>query len=816
MSVTSEALAGVSVVEIGGGGAASYCGKLFADLGADVFKVERPGGDPSRQEGVLVEVGGQVPQSATFAWLNTNKTSVKADLGSIAQQEDVRRLIEGCDVLIDARPVEESRNGPLAHSRLMIDNPQLVIVALSWFGETGPYKDFVATDATCRALAGLVNLIGPIPGPPVMLPDHQADIVAGLSAFVPAMAGLLAGGDGRRFSVSMHEANVTLAEYQAALGFAGLPTDRKGINRLAPTYPMGVYACADDAWLGVTVVTPVQWRKFCELFGMEAEAAKPEYLVNVNRLLDADRLEPMFVPKFRERTADDWVQIGLEHRLPFVIVPTMKQLLKQKVHRERSAFAPVMIGNACFEAPIAPLRLTATPPRRGGRAPLPNSNFVAPLRNRNGGASNAISQAASGLPLAKLRIVDLSMGWAGPLVTRQLADLGADVIKIESCQYTDWWRGVDFSPGAVARRTYETRPAFLVMNRNKRGITIDLTLPEGVGLVRRLVKSADAVVENYSRSVLPKLGLDYATLRNEKPDLLMLSMPSFGSNGDWADIRAYGSTLEQASGLPTLTAENGQTPTMTHLAYGDPIGGLNGAAALLAGLLHRQRTGNGQHIDLSQVECMLPLVAPWQIEQSVTGGVASRRGNRHPSYVPHGCFRCEGDDQWIVVAITDDDMWKRLCDALGLDALGSDPGLKTAAQRRRRENELEQIIANWTATRSAADAMSALQAAEVAAGLLRSPFELINDPHLVARGFWQRTLREHVGEHWQPSAPFREEKSPYPVRWPAPTLGEYNSEVLQELLGMTDKEIERLEADGVIGQVAFAADRRKARAVASD
>jgi crotonobetainyl-CoA:carnitine CoA-transferase CaiB-like acyl-CoA transferase len=815
MSVGVEALAGVRVVEIGGGVAAGYCGKLFSDLGAEVLKIEPPGGDPARRDGLLMEVGSAVPESAVFAWLNTSKNSIVADIDTPAGQAIISDLIVGCDVLIDARPPGASQSGEFAHARLAAANPHLVIVALSWFGESGPYRDFVATDATCRALAGLVKLIGPVAGPPTMLTDHQAGIVAGLSAFVPAIAGLYSRSGGRRFSVSIHEANVTLAEYQAALGFGSLPRGRQGINKLAPTYPMGIYPCADGTWLGITVVTPVQWRGFCTLFGMEAEAAKPEYLVNLTRLLDADRIEPLFAPRFKERTAEEWVAIGLERRLPFVIVPTMEQLLRQNVHRERKAFVSVNIGDAHFEAPVIPLRLVDTPPRNGGAAPFAGSAQKTRLgRDAAQGRNGELLAKGYAPPLSGLRIVDLSMGWAGPLVTRQLADLGADIIKIESCQYTDWWRGVDFSASAIERRSYETRPAYLIMNRNKRGITIDLTLPDGVALVKRLVKEADAVVENYSRGVLPKLGLDYPALRREKPDIVMLSMPSFGSSGEWADVRAYGSTLEQASGLPTLAGESGQAPTMTHLAYGDPIGGLNGAAALLAALLHRRRSGKGQHIDLSQVECMLPLAAPWLIEQSINGRIAPRMGNRHPVQVPHGCFRCAGDDEWIVIAVSDDQMWLKLCTVLGREDFVKDEGLATALLRRNHEDRIEQAITNWTSVRTPEQAMASLQAAGVAAGLVRSPFELVADPHLTARGFWQKVHREHVGDHWQPSAPFREREQPYSVRWPAPTLGEYNSAVLGQVLGLSGDDLARLEAGGVIGRVAFPASRRQARAAA--
>ncbi len=262
-------------------------------------------------------------------------------------------------------------------------------------------------------------------------------------------------------------------------------------------------------------------------------------------------------------------------------------------------------------------------------------------------------QAVAGtLPLTGMRIIDLTMGWAGPTGARHLCDLGAEVIKVEACQYPDWWRGTDLRAAFIAEQRYEKIPWFQLMNRNKLDVTLDLTHPEGVALLKRLVAGAHAVVENYSSEVLRKLGLDYSVMKHVRPGLVMISMPAFGSFNAWSECRAYGSTLEQASGLPSITGFPYDPPTMNQTAYGDPVGGFNAAAALIVALLHQQRTGNGQNIDLSQVECMLPLVAPGLIEQSATGGISARVGNGHPVHVPHGCFRCAGDDAWLVVAVT--------------------------------------------------------------------------------------------------------------------------------------------------------------------
>jgi crotonobetainyl-CoA:carnitine CoA-transferase CaiB-like acyl-CoA transferase len=788
-------LSGVRVVEIGALPAAAYAARLFADFGAEVIKVEPLGGDPNRSFPPLIDGG-----SGWFAYLNYGKKSVTSD------KVDLDGLLRGADVLIDSAGTD---HGAQSH---------LVTIDLSWFGRSGPYRDFNASDAVCRALAGFVQLIGPQEGPPLTLPDYQSAIMGGLSAFIPAMASLL-GRQSLRYEVSVHEATIALAEYQAIEAWAtGVPQKRWGFNRFTPTYPMGVYRCK-QGWIGITIVTPAQWKSFCELLGMPDLGRHPQHVMGPERLTHADALEARFVPRFLDRTAEEWFAAGLELRLPFAIVPDMKQVLEWPVFRDRKAIVPIRMGDRTVEAPGSPFHLTRTPANFGGRVPElgeHNTNchpersegpFLKPQRSFALRAQD--DKVRADRPLAGLRIVDLSMGWAGPICTRNLADLGADVIKIEACGYPDWWRGVDNRLETVTQRLYEKSSRFNIMNRGKRAITLDLTVPDGVALAKALVKDADAVIENYSAEVLRKFGLDYAELAKVNPSLVMISMAAFGASGPWRETRAYGSTLEQGSGLPSVGGRADDPPMMNHLAYGDAVGGLNACSAMLVALLHRRDTGEGQFIDLSQVQCMLPFTAAWAIEQSANGKVAPRAGNRHPSFVPHGVFPSAGTDKWVSIAITDDSMWSALARLIGLD----DPALATAAGRRTQEDRIEAAIQAWTATRSPDEAMVSLQKAGVAAGAVRHPMELLDDPHLEARGFWQWIERAYVGRHPQPSPPYREDGSPIAVRTPAATLGQYNEEVLGGLLGLSKAELERLAGDSVIGSEALPPAQRKARAM---
>lgn len=398
-------------------------------------------------------------------------------------------------------------------------------------------------------------------------------------------------------------------------------------------------------------------------------------------------------------------------------------------------------------------------------------------------------------PLRGIRVLDLSMGWAGPLATRHLADLGAEIVKVESCQHTDWWRGFEPTRQWVENDQAEKAVSFNTMNRNKLDVTLDLTRDAGKELLKRLAAISDAVIENYSGAVLRKLGLDYPVLRAVKDDLIMLSMPAFGSTGGWRDYRAYGSTVEQASGLPHLHGREEDPPVMLHVAYGDAVAGLNAASALLVALRHRARTGEGQFLDLSQSECLFPLAAHGLIEQALTGQAPERRGNRSSRAVPHGVYPCAGDDAWIVLQAFTEDQWLRLQRLVGpaLDGFGD------AADRRAREDSLDAAVSAWTRHFEPDALMQILQAVDVPAGTVRSSLDLVGAPELEARGFWQWVDRAYVGRQPQPSAPYRAGHQPIPVAAPAPTLGQHNAEVLCGLLGLSEAELAALEAQQIVG-----------------
>jgi len=398
-------------------------------------------------------------------------------------------------------------------------------------------------------------------------------------------------------------------------------------------------------------------------------------------------------------------------------------------------------------------------------------------------------------PLKDIRIIDLSMGWAGPLAARNLADLGADVIKVESCENFDWWRSWEATQEWIDDDGAEKSPAFNSVHRNNKNITLDLSHPEGRELLLKLVGTANVVMENFSGSVLPKLDLGYEIFKEVKEDIILLSMPAFGSTGPWKMFRAYGSTVEQSSGLPHINGLSSVPPMMHHVAYGDAVGGLNGVSALLIALRHQAKTGKGQFIDLSQAESLFPLAAHGILEFTANGKAPVRKGNRSDFFAPHGVYPCEGEDKWIVIQILNEDQWLRFKEIIG-EPMNRFGNLK---DRLSKLDDLDKSIAEWTYSKEAQKLMYILQEAEIPAAATHTMSSLLNDPHLNSGNFWQWLDRAVVGNQPNPSAPFKVNGERLPIKTPAPTLGQHNQEILTKILGLNQDEINRLEKIGIIG-----------------
>ncbi|MFV0309778.1 MAG: CoA transferase [Desertimonas sp.] len=664
-------LTGLHVGVVTDGVAARYAGRLAAQLGATVTRT-----DTDRRE-----------DSVLARWL-AEGTTIVDDVLTTARPADV--LIVGSDPeTVDTWTRRWSETGHRA-----------TLVVLNWFDPDGPYAHLPGRDDVVYALSGIAYPFGPREGPPIVADGHLPQILGGVNALLAALGAVAAPPHtrSRRVDVSVLEAMIALAEPPASASRdgGGAPSRRLGINRFDPSYPTTSYRTT-DGWVGVSCLTPPQWAGLAELIGRPELADVERYLTSRGRLAFADEIDALIAPYAARRTTDEIVASALTRRLPICPMPRPDELPHHPHWVMRQSFDAVP-GRPDVLAPRAPYIVGPAPP-------------IAPA----GDGSTASADA----PLAGVRVADFTMGWAGPYATRLLADLGADVVKVEHASHPDWWRGWDDERDADPPPT-ELQNHFNVMNRGKRSAGFDLGDHDGLHAARRLIAGADVVVDNFASGVMDRLGLGPAAQRELNPGIVSLTMPAFGSDGPLAQLRAYGTTVEQSCGLPFANRPPGGPPALHHVALGDPIAGMFGALALLAGL-HARRRGVPAQVELTQVECLFQVAASAIVgDQSSPGPTAVRR-DRSP-VVPVD----RGADRWALVAET------------------------------------------------------ARTSVEVP---IQRPDELGHDPQHAATALWGTLDRRYVGYHSHARQPFRFDGERLPLRTPAPLLGEHTDAVLGELDG---------------------------------
>jgi crotonobetainyl-CoA:carnitine CoA-transferase CaiB-like acyl-CoA transferase len=400
------------------------------------------------------------------------------------------------------------------------------------------------------------------------------------------------------------------------------------------------------------------------------------------------------------------------------------------------------------------------------------------------------------LPLLGIRVLDLSKVWAGPYCTRLLGDMGAEVIKVEAPAAWDLTRSLSLL-SATEERVYNRSSYFNHYNRNKYGCAIDLAHPRGRDLALRLAAISDVVIENFRSDVMRRLDLTYDTFRAAREDIIMVSMPSHGLEGPEAHHIAYGTHIEQLGGLVSLNGYPDGPPQRSGISYGDPLAGATAAAATITALLYRRWTGRGQHVEVAQWEAFLPFVGEFFLEYSMTGALPPRRGNRHASMAPHGAYPCCEDDTWLALAAGSDAEFSALCEVIGRPELAHDARFADVVSRHHHQDELDAIVSEWTRQWTHREAAAALQAAGVSAAPVLTMPELIPDPHLQARGFWEEVTHLEAGTWWMDGPAWRFDLTPPHVRLPAPSFAEHNDYVLRGLLRLSEAEVAALEREGV-------------------
>ena len=402
-------------------------------------------------------------------------------------------------------------------------------------------------------------------------------------------------------------------------------------------------------------------------------------------------------------------------------------------------------------------------------------------------------------PLRGVRVLDLGIIWAGPYGAMLLADQGAEVIKVESPRAVDPNRVLTPPLPNHGEHWWNLSCYFHEYSRNKKSVTLDLAQERGRELLGRLVALSDVVVENYRADAMDKLGLTYDWFRSQREDIIVVGMAAFGKSGPERPLGGYGLVIEAAAGLAALTGypDDGH-PYPASYAYGDPVAGAMAAAAILAALIHRQRYGRGQYIDLAQREALTACQGEAFVEYAVTGRQPPQRGNEHAWLAPHNAYPCAGENNWVTIAVTSDAQWDALCAAMERPAWAADAQYATDRGRWERREEIDARITEWTRARSMQEVFDRCRAHRVPAGPVYDARDLLHDPHLRARGFYTEIRHPEAPPWLTRGHVWRESGAGGASVRQAPDYDEHNREVLSGLLDLSEAEIAALQAEGVI------------------
>ncbi|MGH3971500.1 MAG: CaiB/BaiF CoA transferase family protein, partial [Mycobacterium sp.] len=697
-------------VEIADDISGPYCAKLFVDLGAEVSKIESPSGDPLRRWGPFPGGVADPQRGGLFDYLNAGKSLVTADFTAQSDVAMVGTLIEQADILLEAlAPGALARHG-FGIDALQQINPRLVVAHISNFGQTGPLRNRAATPLTMQAASGWITARDP-DRPPVQAGARISEYVAGGYAALGALTAL------RIRSSGLIDVDVSVLEsLLSTLPYPMLTAERMrnlGLPANTRSAPMLGIVRAADGWVGINCLTGQHWLDVCAMLGL------PEFGEQQTAIMlgGPERAEFFAAaqPWLAQRTVTEIVELAQALRIPASPVADGATALDCPQYVEREFF--VKDGGFCRPGP--PFRFSKTPATPAG-ADWPADPAVDPA-----------------LPFAGIRVLDLTTFWAGAYLTCYLGAFGADIVKVESTQRPDGFR---FS-GAYPHEGddwYERSALWQATNLNKRDITLDLTSQRGQELVRRLVRDADVVVENFSPRVLEQFDLDYPALVALRPDVILVRMPGYGLDGPWRDHVGWALNIEQSSGMSAVTGYPDGPPCNVQ-GPADPVVGVHAGVALLAALEHRRRSGEGQLIEIAQIEVGAAVTAEPVIEYSMNGIVAPRQGNRRRGYC-QGAYPTRTEGAWVALSVRDDTDWRHLVDAMGR------PGL-CARLCDMAHDEFDDAVTAWTRTLAPGDIVTSLQAHGVPAEELLIPERMYDVPQLDARGYYQEFEHPVTGRH---------------------------------------------------------------------
>ena len=807
---------------------------MLADYGADVLKVERPGtGDPARAYGPFP---GDIPhpdKSGLFLHLNTNKKSITLDFSTDTGRAILYDLVLGADVVVENfSPSVKERLG-FTYDDLAAVNPGIVLCSISNFGQTGPYRDWKAVDMTMYAFSGQMNGSGQLDSAPLKTADLLMQGQAGSGASAAIVAAAMhqrRTGTGQAIDLAIAEISVGSADRRMTALIGYQYTGDMAIRdvMLPAALPIGFYPCA-DGYVCMTVAPPARWTRYVDLLGKPELKDDPRFQdpMVFSRPEIKDELDLYLFTWLAENGKQEAMEQAQQHRIAGTAINSTVDSLNDPHLKARGYFVEAEHPKAGrLPYPGASLFLDGgrlrvedhrAPARRAQRGDLLGAAGHDQARNR--AAPLGGGRMSTALPLSHIRVLDLTLIWAGPYAVTQLGDLGAEIIRVESLQhhitntrgFVPWPKtkeevvSLGYLGGLYAGHDAGTRPwnkhgMFNGLGRNKKSMTVDMTRPEGVEIVHDLVKVCDVLVENNTVGLLERFGLDWETVHRINPAMVYVTMPIHGLSGPYGDYMGFGPNGEAISGLLSLRGyDDSDITTSGNSNHMDTTSGMAAAYAALMALYERDETGVGRFVEVSQVEHLMTMIGAPLMDAAMNGRAQTTLGNRDPVRAPQNAYPCAGEDRWVALSVGSDQEWDGLCHAIGRADLIEDARFEDAASRQANRDALDEIISAWTSQRDSRAAMNDLQAHGVPASMVANERDLYDDPHLRDRGFFHEKTQEDCGTHRYPGHTFKLSKTPLRFDTAPPLLGEHNPYVYRELLGVSPSDYRRLEEEKHIG-----------------
>ena len=814
----------------------AYCPKLLADLGADVIKIEPPGGAPGRSRGPFANDKPGKDRSLWWAFYNTNKRSVTLDLTSPTGQAALKRLTETADVLVEDRTPGVMASLGLGYDGLRTLNAGLVYTSISPYGQDGPRASWKASDLVGQAMGDLMFRIGWPEDPPNSFGASPAYSQAGAHGAAGTLMALYArqtSGHGQHVDVSMQEA-VSIINYDGTPRWA---LERKAVKRAGPgqgstgIISKRMWPCKEGQirfqLVGSQAAAEwprlIAWLDASEMAGTLGDARWDDMFERVAHLTE---LEDAIAPFFLTMTAREAQEQGQGRRIMVMAFNRIDDLFTDPQLVSQGFFQqldhPATGQKITF--PGAPYRLSKTP--WSLRTPAPSLGQHNALLNESGaeqptpGAQASrlhalgVSPGASRrpLPLSGVRVLDFTWVVAGPTLTKWLAAYGAQVIKVEAARGAADVVRTDGGASSKGKVGPNVSGTFGNLNTDKLAIALNMNDEGGRAIARRLVAISDVVIENFTPGVMPRWGFGYDDLQKMNPSVIAVSMPGLGSTGPHAHYRGLGSYFMVRTGFDDLVGYPHRETVDLGFAFPDAsCNPAHACVAILAALHHRSQTGEGQRIELRQFESTVNYLNTALLDYSVNKRVQTRTGSRHPTAAPHGVYRCapspahpepplghpEPVEGWAAITVFTEEEWLGLCKATGVDP--KDPRFATLAARKQNEDALDAELTAWTSCRTATEVMEILQQRGVPAGAIQHAGDLIDtDPQMAHRGFYNTVEHAEMGQMLVEGVPFRLMSPPAFPRKPAPLLGEHNDLVLQQVLGMTEAEVNAAIVAGAV------------------